>query len=174
MIVPFYTGPRFRPADDQRAGFLTDSFNPSAGGQSFEHPDVCGPDPNRRREARSVRMQAEAVQPLRGGRQFQIPKLPLASRRRFDRPQLPGAIVRVAPEPCHVAARCDDRSQRVRRRRDYEVLPGHDLFPTVADFLAQFVDAANHDYTLVEGSPYWTAGQGGTRLGADQSALPRR
>ena len=52
--------------------------------------------------------------------------------------------------------------------------PATNLFPTVAEFNAQFVDPANHDYALVEGSPYWSAGQGGTRLGADHSTLPRR
>jgi hypothetical protein len=50
--------------------------------------------------------------------------------------------------------------------------PATNLFPTVAVFTAQFVDPANSDYVLVEGSPYWTAGVGGKRLGADHSALP--
>ena len=45
--------------------------------------------------------------------------------------------------------------------------PGGNYFPTVADFLASFVDPANGDFTLVPGSSFATSSSTGGALGAD-------
>ena len=49
--------------------------------------------------------------------------------------------------------------------------PSGNWFPSLAEFMAQFVDASRSDYRLVAGSPYIGAGTDGRSIGADIAAL---
>jgi hypothetical protein len=49
--------------------------------------------------------------------------------------------------------------------------PSGNLFPSVAEFDVLFVNAAAGDFTLVPGSPFWTAASDGGPLGADIARL---
>ena len=51
--------------------------------------------------------------------------------------------------------------------------PPDNFFPSVSDFLAEFVDSAAGDFRLRDGSRYRTAATDGTMLGADVDALRR-
>ena len=51
--------------------------------------------------------------------------------------------------------------------------PSDNFFPSVSEFLAEFVDSAAGDFRLRAGSRYRTAATDGTILGADVDALRR-
>jgi hypothetical protein len=50
--------------------------------------------------------------------------------------------------------------------------PPDNYFPAVADWLSQFTDPASHDWRLMPGSPFGTAGSDGGSLGVDHARLP--
>jgi hypothetical protein len=52
--------------------------------------------------------------------------------------------------------------------------PPDNMFPSVAEFMAQFVDIAGQNYRLRENSRYRSAGTDGSALGADIDAITRR
>jgi hypothetical protein len=52
--------------------------------------------------------------------------------------------------------------------------PSDNLFPSVSEFMSQFVDSEQNNYRLRETSRYRTAGTDGSALGADLDEIGRR